>query len=172
MLKIALLGVADSGKAELAVALSAALRAAGTAAIVMSIDKLTHASDLAIHNLVLLTGLQSEAGAKSAQKMHEMQVADQHIREMLDQASISYEVLYGASEERLGHALIACGGPRKPMSHLGEKDLQGSSLGNSIGGSANGKTTRQWTWMCDKCSDPVCEHRLLSDLLASRAAKG
>jgi hypothetical protein len=25
-----------------------------------------------------------------------------------------------------------------------------------------------WVWMCEKCSDPQCEHRLLTALLAQR----
>jgi hypothetical protein len=27
---------------------------------------------------------------------------------------------------------------------------------------------KPWVWLCEKCSDPVCEHRLLSDLIAAR----
>ena len=29
-------------------------------------------------------------------------------------------------------------------------------------------TRTTWAWTCDKCSDPACEHRLFSDLVAGR----
>ena len=164
MLKIALLGEADAQKTKLAFALTEALRAAGSPAVVRPFDNLTSATDLASQDLVLLMGLQSAGMTPPA---HEIQAADRRIREALDQACIPYRVLYGADHERLHHARQACGGLLKQVSPPGELNPQGSPTA----GMASDKKARQWTWMCDKCSDPVCEHRLLSDLLASRAAK-
>ena len=31
------------------------------------------------------------------------------------------------------------------------------------------KRPTPWVWSCEKCSDPQCEHRLLTALLAQRA---
>lgn len=149
MLRIALLGVPDSTKAELAAALADALNTSGSPATVAQIDSPTLAPDLASHDLVLLTGLNSWSAAREA--------SDRQIRATLDHAGIAYRVIYGLGEERLQHALQACG------SLPGQSPLQRAPAG---------KKARPWAWMCEKCSDPACEHRLLSDLLASRGATG
>ena len=47
---------------------------------------------------------------------------------------------------------------------------------NSIAGSEGRPRTRvqsdakpaSWSWPCEKCSDPECEHKLFSDLIARR----
>lgn len=161
MLKIALLGLADSCKTELALVLAAALRTAGSPAVVMQFDKTAPASDLASHDLVLLMGLQSAALARPAQ---ETEVADQQIRAALDQARISYRVIYGLGQERLHQALQACSSALKP----GPPPVDCKQTVSQ----SSGKKAAQWAWMCDKCSNPACEHRLLSDLLSSRSAKG
>lgn len=153
MLRIALLGVPDSAKAGLAAALADALNTSGSPATVAQIDSPTLAPGLANHDLVLLTGLDIWSAAREA--------SDQQIRTALDHAGIAYRVIYGLGEERLQHALQAC------SSLLGQDPLQ-----RTPASAAMGKKTRQWAWMCEKCSDPACEHRLLSDLLASRTAKG
>ena len=161
MLKIALLGVPDSARTELTVALAAALHAAGSQAVVTPIDALTHQADLSKHELVLLMGLVSAGTAPPAPALD---AADQHIRAALNQACIAYRVIYGRENERLQHALQAC------------EDLREHSVSplepRSMSTVASDKKPRAWTWMCEKCSDPVCEHRLLSDLLASRTVKG
>ncbi len=104
---------------------------------------------MASHDLVLLTGLDIWSAAGEA--------SDRQIRAALNHAGIAYRVIYGLGEERLQHALQACG------SLLGQGPLQRAPAG---------KKARPWAWMCEKCSDPACEHRLLSDLLASRGATG
>ncbi|MBA4329840.1 MAG: hypothetical protein C0428_16565 [Polaromonas sp.] len=76
------------------------------------------------------------------------QAADRALRDTLAQAGISYQVVYGQGEQRLRSALAA---------------LQ------STGQTAEGDASRaHWVWACDNCSDPQCERRLLSDLLAAR----
>ena len=161
MLKIALLGLPDSARTELALTLTEALSAATSPAVVTSIDALPPQTNFSSYDLVLLMGLVSTETAPPAPALD---AADQHIRATLSQAGVAYQVIYGRGNERLEHALQAC------------EDLRAHSAPPAQSGTmaamASDKKPRAWTWMCDKCSDPVCEHRLLSDLLASRTAKG
>lgn len=73
---------------------------------------------------------------------------DALLRQALVQAQIPFQVIYGLGEERLAQALSAL--KRSPAVREARR--------------------KPWVWACDKCSDPACEHRLLSDLLASRQA--
>lgn len=70
------------------------------------------------------------------------------LRQALVHAQIPFQVIYGLGEDRLAHALSAL--KRSPAVREARR--------------------KPWVWACDKCSDPVCEHRLLSELLASRQA--
>lgn len=80
---------------------------------------------------------------------------DALIRAALSGAGLSYAVVHGSGAERLASAWNAI---------------------NSIAGSEGRARLRSrtdakpsgWTWPCEKCSDPECEHRLFSDLIASR----
>jgi hypothetical protein len=76
---------------------------------------------------------------------------DAQIRDALERARIPYRMIYGRGGERSRNALAAVGSapPEDSRAH----------------GSA-----RRWTWSCDKCSDPDCEHRLFTGLSASRGA--
>lgn len=76
------------------------------------------------------------------------QQMDALLRRTLVQAGLPFQVIYGLGEHRLAQALVALGKPA----------------------AESGAGRKPWVWVCDKCSDPVCEHRLLSDLLASRQA--
>lgn len=69
--------------------------------------------------------------------------ADALVRGALERGRVPYRVVYGRGAERLANALLALGqGP--PQGDAGQ---------------------RPWTWSCDKCSDPACEHRLFTGLL-------
>jgi nicotinamide riboside kinase len=75
---------------------------------------------------------------------------DAQIREALARARIPYRMVYGSGDERLRNALVA-------IDSASPEDER-----------ANG-SARRWTWSCDKCSDPECEHRLFSLLLDREA---
>ena len=162
MLKIALVGAPGSGKAVLAAALTDALNASGWPAAIVSIDNPALAPELASHDLILLMGLDIGSTARLAQE-----AADQQIRAALAHANIAYPVIYGLGEERLHHAIQACKSLLKQDTQLSETTMAAPPASVEAG-----KKARQWVWMCEKCSDPACEHRLLSDLLASRGAAG
>ncbi|MEY3871264.1 MAG: hypothetical protein RLZZ296_259 [Pseudomonadota bacterium] len=98
------------------------------------------------HRLLLGLDLVPSALALQIQSAEERSRMDTLLRRSLTQAGLSFQVIYGTGEERLKQALVAVSAqptqtpsPRKP-----------------------------WLWACDKCSDPACEHKLLSDLLLNR----
>jgi hypothetical protein len=156
VLKIAVTGAPSTGKHQLALALERALKDAGRDAQVAVTDPSTPSGGAAGHTghtghtgygLTLLCGLESAEAARQA--------ADQSIRSALAAAGIAYCVLHGSAPQRLAQALGA-------VHHLqpGPRPREQQPQARS----------KAWVWVCDKCSDPACEHRLLSDLLAQRAA--
>ena len=67
-------------------------------------------------------------------------LADQLLRSDLGRGNTGFRVVYGRGNARLVNALRALGATERTA-----------------------ETT--WRYECDKCSDPQCEHRLVSGLL-------
>ena len=108
-------------------------------------------------DLVLLAGLEVAVPARVrdvADAAPDQDAIDQSIRAAL--AGISYRVLYGTVGERLAHAL-----------HAVDSLLSAASRPRHTT-RPDGLKHQPWAWMCEKCSDPQCEHRLLTALLAGR----
>ncbi|OOG38795.1 ATP-binding protein [Polaromonas sp. A23] len=152
--RVAVLGAPGTGKTRLAAELMAALgrNPVGTAVFLVA-DNPPLADVLGSRGFdrVLLMGLDLPAhqGGKPAQD-----TADQQLRQALAKTDFPYTVVYGTGPARLAHAQEAL---------------------HSLAGCGNHPTSgapaqRPWLWACDTCSDPDCERRLLSDLLASRAS--
>jgi len=144
---IRVLGAPGSGKTQLAAALAAALSGSKHAALAFTVNDNPPLPDSASSACVtLLMGLDFAVPAAFAAVQ---QAADCALRDMLAQSGVSYQVVYGQGEQRLRSALAA---------------LQ------ETGSVSGGQDSRaRWVWACDNCSDPQCERRLLSDLLAARA---
>ena len=100
------------------------------------------------HHLLLALDIPAPLAAGTAHSAAQSQQMDALLRCTLVQAGLPFQVIYGRGEQRLAQALAALGKPA----------------------AESGSGRKPWVWVCDKCSDPVCEHRLLSDLLASRQA--
>lgn len=105
------------------------------------------------YDLTLLTGLDLPWVADGLQRdgPHVREPVDALIRAALARGKIDYQVVYGAGDARLANALKCIEGftpSRQPQMQ------QASST----------ETTRQ-TWICERCSDPDCEHRLFTSLL-------
>ena len=147
MLKIAITGAPSTGKHELASALDRALKDAGFDALIAVTDPSASPGGTAGYGLMLLCGLESAEPT--------WQAADQSIRSALGAAGTAYSVLYGSTPQRVAQALGALHRAQPGLRHQ-EPQTQARS--------------KAWVWVCDKCSDPVCEHRLLSDLLMQRAS--
>jgi len=161
VLKIALAGAANTGKSQLAAALIQALLASKLNAVVVVANTPALLAGLARHDLTLLMGLQTRATPKTHKTSQfptaTQEAEDLSIRAALAHAALPYRVIYGAFEERLAQAIQAA-----------ERLLPRAGRPPRLGSYANKPSA--WVWLCDKCSDPQCEHRLLTALLTQRAS--
>jgi hypothetical protein len=150
-LKVALAGAPGTGKSKLLSALRRALHASACPAVIAITDPAAMQCGPAGCDLTLLMGLETSDQA--------MRAADQPLRAALARNGTAYQVLYGTPAERLAQALaiIEAGLPRPAGPDTPEASGQKDD------------SRKPWLWVCDKCSDPQCEHRLLSDLLLLRA---
>ena len=78
---------------------------------------------------------------------------DALLRAHLQRHGIAFQVVYGQGPQRLQSALqaLAAAGVLPPAAHPSEADETGGA-------------GQPWVWLCDKCSDPGCEHRLFRRL--------
>ena len=100
----------------------------------------------------LLTGLDLPWIADGLQRdgPHVREPVDALIRSVLSRNGIDYRVVYGSGPERLRNALTAL---NASASKAGDKD------------SCPSTQREAWTWICDKCGDPDCEHRLFRSIV-------
>jgi nicotinamide riboside kinase len=82
---------------------------------------------------------------------HVREPVDALVRAALERAGIRYHVVYGRGEQRVRNALRAI------YATTGQAALNEDGRPHAA-------------WQCEKCSDPRCEHRLFTGLLASKAA--
>jgi nicotinamide riboside kinase len=103
------------------------------------------------YDLTLVMGLDLPWVADGLQRdgPHVREPVDALVRAGLHRAGVPFQVIYGLGDERLASALAA---------------LQRASL-CSMQTPTAAEATRPWAWVCDKCSDPECEHRLFGRLL-------
>lgn len=85
---------------------------------------------------------------------------DACLRAALARAGIAHQVIYGLGQERLRNAQRAL--------HASGRLPDGVGMGWTCDDEAEG--LRRWSWTCEKCSDPQCEHRLFTEALRLRAA--
>lgn len=71
------------------------------------------------------------------------------VRSLLQRAGLPFQVAYGSGRARLQAALVA----------LASVGVLPDSL---VQRPATEGNRRAWKWMCEKCSDPDCEHRLFT----------
>ena len=164
VLNIALLGACPVQLSEFAAALDPAARALGCQIMLVTADEAAALpAGLPGFDLVLLAGLEAPfsthfpAPCKAwPDTTPGQEAADRSIRSALTLAAISYRVLYGTAGERLAHALQAV----ESLLPAAGRPRQATRPGSL--------KHQPWVWMCEKCSDPQCEHRLLTALLAQR----
>jgi HTH-type transcriptional repressor of NAD biosynthesis genes len=80
------------------------------------------------------------------------QTTDAILRARLEQAGITYQTIYGTGEGRMQQALRTLG----------------TALGHPLVAQDPFWEQGRRRWNCEKCSDPVCEHRLFQDLIAQK----
>lgn len=98
--------------------------------------------------VTLLTALDLPWVADGMQRdgPHVREPVDAIVRAALGRASVPYAVVHGRGNERLASAWNAL----------------------NLAVQSESRTSSGWRWSCDKCSDPVCEHSLFTDLLAKK----
>jgi hypothetical protein len=149
-LRMALLGAAGSGKTQLAGELKTALAALGQPKVLIADNPPLDDALPQPFDLILLMGLDTKPAAAL---VSQREAADVALRQDLARRGWAYQVIYGLGAMRLENALLAINAA-----------LPGQRPEDQT------HTQRQpWVWACDNCSDPLCERRWLSDLLASRA---
>lgn len=113
----------------------------------------------ALFDTTLITGLDLPWVADGLQRdgPHVRGPVDTLIRQALEQAGIPYQVVYGQGQQRLNNALLALGMPSEdPEARvLREQSQFAINQGRTV-------------WQCNECSDPDCEHKLFTGLLAKR----
>ncbi len=99
-------------------------------------------------DITLLTGLDMPWQADGIQRdgAYARGPVDSLLRQRLSEAQIGYQVVYGLGEERLQNAMHCIAAPAIFKRAAGQK------------------STKKWVWVCDKCSDAGCEHKLFSQL--------
>jgi len=114
----------------------------------------------ALYNSTLVMGLDLPWVADGLQRdgPHVQGPVDTLVRQALERAGIAYRVVYGQGHQRLNNALLALGLP-------GEDVTARTTRENAQFAINEGRTV----WQCNECSDPACEHKLFTGLLAKRA---
>ena len=118
---------------------------------------LTHQS---LYDTTLITGLDLPWVADGLQRdgPHVRGPVDTLVRQALDRAGLAYRVVYGQGHQRLNNALLALGLP-------GEDETARMTRENAQFAINEGRCV----WQCNECSDPDCEHKLFTGLLAKRS---
>lgn len=103
-------------------------------------------------DITLLMGLDIAWVADGIQRdgPHVREPVDAKIRTALARGGIKYSIIYGSGDARLQHALRCF----KTADQDLELKLQHQK-----------QPQKRRDWVCERCSDPVCEHRLFVDLL-------
>lgn len=136
MKRICLLGAAGTGKTRLAHELRAQFDGQR-----YSFDELQPGDAAAAsgYDATLVLGLDLPSAAAASP-------ADAQLRAALQQAGVPYQVVYGLGPQRLESARSA---------------LAARGIGAARQDPAAG---RKWNWLCERCSDPECEHALFRGL--------
>lgn len=114
-----------------------------------------------LYDTTLITGLDLPWVADGLQRdgPHVRGPVDTLVRQALERAGMAYRVVYGQGHQRLNNALLALGLP-------GEDEAARMTRENAQFAINEGRTV----WQCNECSDPECEHKLFTGLLAKRSA--
>ena len=104
--------------------------------------------------VTLLVGLDDKD--ESVQNRTELEHIDARLRAALTAADVSYHVVYGHDAQRATQALVAI--RNIAISADSTMGTEAFDTSGSIG------QARLRAWNCEKCSDPVCEHRLFTRL--------
>jgi hypothetical protein len=138
-LNVSILGAQSADTSELCRQLSLQFQYADAVAVaVLAHDELAFLSSR-VGEITLLVGLNLPYEAETLR-------VDALIRSALTRHNINFHVVYGTGTKRLQSAL------RCLSVNFEDEQL-------------DKRPVRLQQWACERCSDPVCEHRLFQDLL-------
>lgn len=163
-MNIAVIGAPHTGKTQLVKALNAALGARGHQVFLIAADDAKILPGM--FDLTLVCGLDwpVPVGEDAGQQLLARQTMDADLRASLARRALSYQVVYGANSQRLSNALRAVAGAEFAKSRAIKTAPYSEKL--SPGKDAESASLREkWQSACDKCSDPVCEHRIFTQLI-------
>lgn len=146
--RIAIVGAPGTGKTELAADIAAHLQSLGLRDI--AIDDAPAPVPGRRYKATLLMGLDLPCDPATARAREH---ADALLRAQLQGAGVAYQVVYGTGPQRLQSALRA---------------MQTAGVLPAVAVDREEGRPRAWTWACEKCSDPECEHRLFTKLREAR----
>lgn len=81
------------------------------------------------------------------------------LRQALSLTHTPFRIVYGRGMDRLNNALLALGLPNDQTPSGQDRALAQFKINRG-----------RDTWQCNDCSDPACEHKLFTGLLAKRSA--
>ncbi|RQO82810.1 hypothetical protein [Acidovorax sp. FJL06] len=154
---IALMGAPHTGAEALALALRQRIPASAARIVEVATPLPTLPPTHPSAALTLLMGLDLPCPAEDRAAQ---EAIDAQLRAALQHGGVAYRVVYGQGEQRIAHALNAI----KKIAHQAEP--AGASM--ELDTEKSPRTPRLRAWDCEKCSDPVCEHRLFTSLVGSR----
>jgi hypothetical protein len=156
-LTIAFFAAGAAGEPALGGRLQTALADADMDVSVTTFDALASHLDTAGFDAFFLHGLQGREAADDP-----LRAADDALRAAFSEAGIAYQVIYGNDQESLRQITQALRATGKAVAAKPTSATLSDPKPHDPDGAA------PWAWLCDKCSDSQCEHRLLTDLLKQR----
>lgn len=105
----------------------------------------------ALFDITLLTGLDLAWVSDGLQRVgeHVREPVDRKIRQLLTQANLPFQVVYGSGEQRLKNALFCVARQAPLLAKQQERPEQ----------------PIRWSGPCETCGDGNCEHRLFTKLV-------
>ena len=122
------------------------------------------------YGLTLVTGLDLHWVADGVQRdgPHTREAADSLLRAALGRVALGYQVVYGSGTARLANALHAIKAVEAVNATIIIANYTDGTRDRTLFPSEKPEMPEKraiWTWPCEKCSDPDCEHRLFLQLL-------
>ena len=113
-------------------------------------------------DMTLLMGLDIPWVADGIQRdgPHVREPVDSRIRAALTRGGINYQVVYGSGVARLQNALRCI-----TSASTSASSFPSAAISAADDLEPKDKPVRFKNWVCERCSDPECEHRLFQDLL-------
>ena len=112
--------------------------------------------------ITLLTGLDWPCPPAEQENREQ---CDAELRRQLQASGTPYRVVYGSTASRLATALAAAQALQAPTQSTAVS-LTRAPIGSAAGRDEDDDQgpLKMRSWGCEKCSDPVCEHRLFTSL--------